>query len=453
MGAAVLRQRVIDDTDSALQYSGWAVADPTTLTAGNEGPIYLGTSHVATGDSTVTFPFNGTAIRALGTVLPSTADNVTHPAWTCFVDQIKIPGPPGIQFAENNLQLCGQPEIASGSHVFSIEVQSKGGGALYLDHMKYTPPPDEDSAPAVLAYQSSDPSVTFSAGWSKLTGQSENGTNQAGSQVTLDFEGTSVILYGLIPASGYAHNSTWATYAIDGGSLMNFTLKGLPPQADTTQSNAILLTTPSIPSGRHKLVVTYGGDSAHTPLSVGEFFVTNTTSSIDTESSSSSSSALFLPSKSPAPILFSKKKVPGGIIAGSIIGAMVVLTLLVLAIHYQRRRRARDADQTSTIPYPRSMTDIETLGGTMSTSGPGTASTSGPGTVATPTRRFLPMKFVREQAAAAAAGHLSRDAQDPPNVVVVRYTDSGVRLHPAPGEEREVEEVEVVERPPGYSAS
>ncbi|KAJ7643089.1 hypothetical protein DFH06DRAFT_1333876 [Mycena polygramma] len=400
------RERVVDDTDPALQYSGWLVADPATLTGGNEGPIYLDTSHVAVSDSTVTFPFNGTSIRALGTIMASTADNVTHPAWDCFVDQIRIGNYPNIQFAENNLQLCSQPEVASGSHNFTIEVHSTGGGALYLDHLKYTPPPDENFANAVLSYSNTDPS---------------------GSQVTLDFEGTSVILYGLVPARDYAHNATWATYAIDGSSPVNFTLSGLPPQTTTTQYNAILFTTPTISGGPHKLVVTYGGDSGYTPLTVGEFFVTNTTS-IDTDSAGSSSSALPLPSKSPA-LIASSKKVPAGVIAGSIVGAVMAVVLLALAIYYQRRRRARSADQTSTNPYPMSITDRESLGGA----------------VFSPTRRYLSMKLARENATPVGVGRPTRNADNRPDVLVVRYADSGVRLSPS--------EDQIVEVPPGYSAS
>jgi hypothetical protein len=56
------RQRVIDDTDPDIQYgpNGWALADPSTLNVGNFGPIFQGTSHAATSNTTLSYTFNGT---------------------------------------------------------------------------------------------------------------------------------------------------------------------------------------------------------------------------------------------------------------------------------------------------------------------------------------------------------------------------------------------------------
>ncbi|KAJ6487410.1 hypothetical protein C8R47DRAFT_1047111 [Mycena vitilis] len=406
MGDPIPRPRVVDDTDPAVQYgpSGWFIADPKTLNVGNLGQIYQGTSHATTSNSTLSFPFNGTSIRVLGTMMVSTVNNVTDPTWNCFVDGTKIDNPdPDFASPQNNWSLCDGQAISSGSHVLTIQVQSKGQ-AFYLDHLVYTPPPEETFESAVLIYSNTDPSVVFGSGWSTSAGQ--NMTNQQGSQVTLNFVGTSVSLYGLVPASGFSHNSTWATYTIDGGSSVNFTLGGLPSRSTTTQRNIVSFTTSTIQSGSHTLVATYGGDNGHTPLVVGEFMVTTT--SIDTDSSSS------------APVLPSKK-IPVAGIAGGVVGAIAVLALLAALVVCYRRQR-RDVDPPPANPYQMSTTDTEAL----------------------PSMRPATVRTLGKEASVAPTPSTLTD--DRPHTVVVQHEDSGARMLP------NVEE-QVVELPPGYTAN
>ncbi|KAJ7184018.1 hypothetical protein B0H12DRAFT_1040471 [Mycena haematopus] len=290
------RQRVVDDTDPSVQYgpNGWFVANPSTLNVGNFGPIYQDTSHGTTSNSNLTFPFNGTGIQVFGTIYVSTnpATNVTDPTWDCFVDDIKISNPdPTFQYPENNWVLCEQPELTASSHVLTIQVQSKGQ-PFYFDYLLYTPPPDASFDTAVLLYPNTDPSVNFGAGWGTFGG--ENGTNDFGAEVSLFFHGTSVSPYGFVPTE-LPHNATWATYTIDDGTPVNFTLNGLDSPQSATEYFVTLFTTPTIPSAPHNLVITYGGDSQHTPLVIQGFYVTNTTSASSSSSPSSS------PSLSPNP--------------------------------------------------------------------------------------------------------------------------------------------------------
>ncbi|KAJ7849350.1 hypothetical protein B0H14DRAFT_2765447 [Mycena olivaceomarginata] len=327
------RQRVIDDSDPAIQYgpNGWFVADPSTLNGGNFGPIYQDTSHATTSsNSNLTFAFNGTSIKVLGTIMVSIdSNNVTDPTWDCFVDEIKISNPnPNFKFTENNWVLCEQPQIAAGSHVLTIQVQSKGR-AFYFDYLMYTPPPDASFDTAVLLYPTTDPSVKFGTGWRTFGG--ENGTNDFGSEVSLAFHGTSVSPYGFVPTE-LSHNATWATYTIDGGPPVNFTLSGLPSPQSSTEYFVTLFTTPTIQSGPHSLVITYGGDNQHTPLVIQGFYVTNTTSASD------------LASPSPSP------STPAGAIAGGVIGGLLLLGLLTALAFFCAKRRHR-RDLTSPNPY------------------------------------------------------------------------------------------------------
>ncbi|KAJ7922306.1 hypothetical protein B0H13DRAFT_1983363, partial [Mycena leptocephala] len=336
--------RVIDDTDPAIQYgsNGWFVADPSTVGVGNFGPIYQNTSHATTSrNSTLTFPFNGTAIRVLGTISISTdSNNVTDPTWDCFIDDIQISNPnPTFPFTESNWLLCEQPQVASGLHELRIEVQSKGK-AFYLDRLIYTPPPDAAFEAAVLVYPYTDPVLSYGSGWDGSSGQMV--TNTQDSQVALNFHGTSVSLYGTV--SPLPFNPSWGVYTIDDGPPTNFTLKGLSSTKSPTNYNILLFSTPAIPSGPHEIVVKYGGDSDHTPLVVGSFLVSNTTSS-------SPSSSFPPPSSSNVPIPHSKTT-PVGIIAGAVIGSLALLAMLTtLAFCYRRRRRRAGRERISTDPY------------------------------------------------------------------------------------------------------
>ncbi|KAF7376926.1 hypothetical protein MSAN_00110400 [Mycena sanguinolenta] len=369
------RQRVVDDTDPAIQYgpNGWFIADPSTLNVGNFGPIYQDSSHATTSNANLTFPFNGTAIQVLGTIYVSTdpTTNATDPTWDCFVDDIAISNPnPTFKYPENNWLLCEQAEIAEGSHVLTIQVQSKGH-AFYFDYLKYTPPLDTSFDTAVLLYPNTDPSVSFGSGWSTFGG--ENGTNDHGSQTYSErCTGTSVVPYGFVPTE-LPHNATWATYTIDGGQPVNFTLNGLSSPQSATEYFVPLFTTPTIPNGAHNLVITYGGDSQHTPLVIQGFYVTNTTT-VSSDSSSPSSSAS-TPSASPSSN--SAKHTSAGAIAGGVIGGIIVLALLAaLAFFYAKRRRRRRPDLTSANPYPMSMADDDSHVHSLPPTGADTAASS-----------------------------------------------------------------------------
>ncbi|KAJ6622795.1 hypothetical protein B0H10DRAFT_2012910 [Mycena sp. CBHHK59/15] len=316
------RQVVVDDTDPAIHYgpSGWFVADAETLNGiGNFGPIYNSSSHgTSTDNSTLSFAFNGTSISVMGTInVVTDANNVTDPTWDCFLDQIEIESPnPTFKFPENNWVLCEQPQIAAGSHVLTVQVHSKGQ-AFYLDNLLYTPTPDVTFPSAVLVYPNTDTSVNFGGGWSSLA--FENSTQTTGAQVSLNFIGTSVSMYGFVPTE-LPHNATTASYTID---------------------------------APHNLVVTYGGDNTKTPLVVSSFYVTNFSATATSRSTSDSPSRTSSSSSSASPV--SQKKSPTGAIIGGILGCVAVLAILAGVAFWCRKRRQRLAEQnrrTSANPYP-----------------------------------------------------------------------------------------------------
>ncbi|KAF8170911.1 hypothetical protein K438DRAFT_1982468 [Mycena galopus ATCC 62051] len=334
---AAPRQRVIDDTDPSIQYgpNGWFVADPSTLTGGNFGSIYQDTSHATTSSSNLTFAFNGTGIEVFGTIRVSTdsATNVTDPTWNCFVDGIPISnGNPTFPYFENNWPLCGPVDMTDGAHVLTIQVQSKGQ-PFYFDYLTYTPP----RTPFLTRrFCSSRTRILLSI--------------LVPDGVSLYFHGTAVSPYGFVPTE-LPHNATWATYAIDGGPPVNFTLEGLSSPSSATEYFYTLFSTPTISSAPHNLVISYGGDSQHTPLVIQGFYITNTSSASADSSNPSSSS----PSSSATPTSNPSKSSPAGAIAGGVVGGILLLALLAgLVLYCKRRRRPRGPELTSATPYPMS---------------------------------------------------------------------------------------------------
>ncbi|KAJ7165102.1 hypothetical protein C8R46DRAFT_304476 [Mycena filopes] len=358
--SASLRRIVVDDTDPAISYGpGWSIADPNKLNAlGNYGPIYNGTSHstIVGTTATLSFPFNGTSVTVLGTLAITTANNVTDPTWDCFVDEIKITNPnPTFQFAENNWDLCDQSQIASGSHTLTLQVQSKGS-PFYLDKIIYTPLPTANEEVAVLEYSNVDPAVSFGSGW-RIWG-AQNVTQTTGAQVALNFHGTSVSLFGYIPTE-LPHNATTASYTIDGGNPTTFTLQGLAASAQSaTLYNALIFSIGTLTPTTHNLVVTYGGDSAHTPLVVGSFYVTNTSTPSTTSSAPGSTSSN---DASTVPVVAKTTRHSStGAIVGGILGCLAVLAFIVGVAFWCRRRRRREMTNlqgAAAQPYAMSMAD------------------------------------------------------------------------------------------------
>ncbi|KAJ7076462.1 hypothetical protein B0H15DRAFT_805602 [Mycena belliarum] len=350
-GGTVLRRIVVDDTDPAIQYgpTGWYSADPVKLNAmGNFGPVYNTTSHgTSTSGSTLSFPFNGTSVSVFGTIAIATdASNATDPTWTCLVDEIPIENPnPTFKYAENNWLLCDQSKISPGSHTLTIQVQSKGQ-PFYLDNIMYTPLPDVRRESAVLEYTNVDPAVSFGSGWRGWGAQ--NITQVNGAQVALNFHGTSVSLRGYIPQE-LPHVPSSASYSIDGGPPVKFTLPGLPEQS-VTQYNVIMLTTNTLTPTAHNLVITYEGSGTQTPLVAATFYVTNTSAPASAPAASTAASES---SATPSSTTL-KNGTPTAAIAGGTVGVLAALALiagLVFWCHRRRRRSAENARRQSANPF------------------------------------------------------------------------------------------------------
>lgn len=247
------------------------------------------------------------------------------------------------------------------------------------------------------------------------------------------FEGTSASHFGTL--TPLALNPTWATYSIDGGSSVNFTLNGLSNLESPFILNALFFTTPTLPSAQHRLIMTYGGDTQHTPLVLGWLLVTNTTS-VDIISGASSSSSSATSSSSSlstsSPTATGSHPMPVAAIACGTVGGLV-LALIALAFCYKRRRPDTHANYTSALPYPmssvynpvRNRSKGETQSGSLAAPSCGIE------------RRVL--NEVPTPSPTQGGAH--------PEPFLLRHEDSGIRLHPGASDPRQ----RIVELPPGYS--
>ncbi|KAF8198143.1 hypothetical protein K438DRAFT_1759552 [Mycena galopus ATCC 62051] len=339
---ATPRLVVVDDTDPAINYTAnqWFPSDVSKLNPlGALGPVWNGTIHSTIVDgATLTFNFNGTSIDVIGTNSVTTlADGTFDPQWSCTVDQIPIADGTNEQFTspDNNWLLCNQETLNPGPHTLTMNVQSKST-PFYFDTIRYTPLPGAEIDGTVVDYAFGDPAITYSPGWVFYTVDNvQNITQTNGAQVTLNFHGTAVSLAGYIPHE-LPHNATTATYSIDGGPATMFPLAGLAADSTTTIFNMPLFNVSGLPSGDHSVVVTYLGDSNHTPLVVKDFFVTNSTTPAVALSSSSSG-----PSTTSIAVA---KHTPTGAITGGAIGGLAIIALLAGLLYWLRRRRRRQDD-------------------------------------------------------------------------------------------------------------
>ncbi|KAF7368341.1 hypothetical protein MVEN_00155600 [Mycena venus] len=477
-----LRQRLVDDSDAAIQYGeGWFKADPDMLASvGNYGPVFNSTSHATSSNTTLTFPFNGTSIVVSGTIAVKTdINNVTDPSWECFVDGAKIDNPqPTFPFGENNWNLCKAPDIAAGSHELKIRVISSGQ-PFYFDYVTYTPEPTDEFAEALLLYINGDSAISFSSGWQSIGGG--NITVMNGAQVSLDFEGTQVTMHGYIP-NEFPHAATWATYSVDAGPFVNFTLNGLPENSASVYF-VPLFTTPILDSGTHKLVVTHGGDAEHTPLVLNKFVIATGSGpgSAVTESSVGSSELATSASLSPPTISLLSPSSPSasppastvqssqmaksstsvGAVAGSTVaGGIALLSLIFLGFFCYRRRRRQHSSLTpnasflsSMTPYPYDMSPVDDVNSPVLVTSKrqlrrATALPPFPAPASILQIRINPRPYSQPARMGTIIGEtgVSGPLPTPPerNVprIVVRHEDSGYRLGAGGA---------VVDLPPGYS--
>ncbi|KAJ7652100.1 hypothetical protein DFH06DRAFT_541391 [Mycena polygramma] len=334
----------------------------------------------------------------------------------------------------------------------------------------YTPNPGVNFESATEYYQTTDPAVNYSSGWAVSTAANsstpEPRTQTNGAQVSLNFYGTSVTPYSVIPAE-VPYPSASGRYTIDNGSPITFELGGISANMATAYYQP-LFTTPSLSNGPHNLVLTYGGDAAHIPLVVMGFVVTSNNGTVPSTSSASS------PTSSSASLKAPSRHSSTAAIAGGVVGGLVLLALAA-GLAFWLRKRNRPQQVTEVVMRPKDMINGEVLplahhtyteynyppargtpflrpeavdsssGYTELTGSHDGSSRDGDTSIMSRTALVASQqaalgKIARETATTERADHPEDD------VVLVRHEDSGLRVaqSDAPGPR-------IVDLPPGYT--
>ena len=132
--------------------------------------------------------FPGSQVIVLGTSITTNASGTQDPTWDCFVDNVTIGW--GISAGaddKNNWIFC-QSNLQDGPHVLSVNVTVLHQQTFWFDQIQYTPSANVSLDNATVKFDSSNPAVQYSSGWTGLAGI-VNLTQTAGSTVTYNFTG------------------------------------------------------------------------------------------------------------------------------------------------------------------------------------------------------------------------------------------------------------------------
>ncbi|KAF8186771.1 hypothetical protein BJ912DRAFT_926926 [Pholiota molesta] len=110
----------------------------------------------------------------------------------------------------------------------------------------------------ILAVDDRDPSITYTGGWAQAASPNEfdntsTFTAVAGSTAKVTFTGSSIGVYGSIPAKTPKGVAPVSAYSIDGGAPTLFRAT----EAGTTQFSQLFFQSPVLPEGAHTLTILY----------------------------------------------------------------------------------------------------------------------------------------------------------------------------------------------------
>ncbi|KAJ3525886.1 hypothetical protein NMY22_g10389 [Coprinellus aureogranulatus] len=335
----------VDDTDAGITYNGpWVLDTSGSLdSTGYLGPTFQSSLHGVTGTTaTFSFVYEGSAVSVLGTVnMSNSSTGVTDPSWRCFLDGREgvIPGMTTAPF--NNWGLCdfNTSQVSAGTHNLSVQVTSSSR-TFWLDYIDYLPSPSATTTAQhpFVSVPVGDPAITYDNTWRSFY-EGCNITSTSGGTVTMDFTGTGLDWYGMIPTE-VDHGTSTGTYSLDGEPPTTFTLRGIQGDSDPSQYFQRFFSTPDRTYGNHSIAVTYLG--RQTPLTITNLVIRDSTANSPRPGTGGTDSA---PTPTPGPDLSpagsgSSSKISAGAIAGAVIGGVaLIIALIVVGLMLARRRR------------------------------------------------------------------------------------------------------------------
>ncbi|CAA7265154.1 unnamed protein product [Cyclocybe aegerita] len=323
---------VIDDTDSAIQYTGsWVEVDGRRFDGiGNFGPTHRGSLHFGEAGSSLSFTFNGTAGYLQGTNTEETLDGSPPDSgsepleWECLIDGKPLASSASVAAVvpENNWRFCEWDDLPAGPlHTVTFNViGGTGGRGFFFDRIDYSPTAGSMRSNQSVIIAASNPRISYSPSWRPLGLNKMTSVLEA--TMSFDFVGTSIAFYGQALAS---RNKSDINYRIDSQMPINL---DLPGNLNLTQINQLYFETPTRTTGKHTLTVTYFGNPGVLPLILSSLIVHN-------EVEINADAAIASSTKSPlGPIL-------GGVFGLTVFLSVIATTVwcLLCRRRYQSRRR------------------------------------------------------------------------------------------------------------------
>ncbi|KAF8895140.1 hypothetical protein BD779DRAFT_1497675 [Infundibulicybe gibba] len=287
--------------------------------------------------SSFSFPFQGSSLEVHGSVFGNASQ---APVYDCFVDQVQIvkhnpPSTPG------PWTMCDTRTI-NGPHTLTVNITDPGPIGLWFDYIIYEPEPQADITAGIYRIDKSDPAIVYSPGWGRF-GDFANGTNVPHAQLSLNFEGQGISFLGYF-AVEQPHPAAIASYSIDGGSPVNFSIDGIDGNRTSSIFDLELFGVIGLTPGNHSLKVVYLGNTKQAPLALNYFHVlgsipgtTNNTTppSSPTPTQQPSSSNHSTPDQPDQPA----HHMPLGVIVGVLVGVSFLVSMAVGLFFFLRKRK------------------------------------------------------------------------------------------------------------------
>jgi len=212
-----VRWVAVDDNDSAINYSNdWTQQNGANWNnQGNFGQPFMNTLHAVTGGSgsfsytfngkaplipspipftALSFFFQGSNGKVIGTTNVKTSGSVQDPVWTCEVDGATIPLSKPFAYVENNWVLCSWTNIADGQHTLKVTATSSTQAFLF-DQFQYVPSPNADITGVNIVIANTDTAIDYDSGWKTLGGTLSMMAPAAGAVMSFSFYGEFALFF------------------------------------------------------------------------------------------------------------------------------------------------------------------------------------------------------------------------------------------------------------------
>ncbi|PPQ90588.1 hypothetical protein CVT25_006108 [Psilocybe cyanescens] len=344
---------IVDNTDPEILYKqGWSTDNSTMDSILRPERPFNNTLHAAFVHTELTYNFTGSYVEAW--VAGSTS-------FSCFLDGIKVDWETSdsnhTSSSHNPLLLspvCMTGIVPPKLHSLKIMVNGTTKSPIWLDLIRYTPTNTTDMR--LIPSPVREFSLTKGRHHEFLSEEWDNqgsyvASTTPGASLIFNFTGASVAGLGIYDNS-FAHNSSVASYAVDGGEAVFLIIENLSSNELVSLNNQILFQTPLYPPGQHQIQILYHGssDSETAPLILTSMVVHNHTMNLDTSSDLTlpitSTNLAPNPSSTSPPTsggakLSSQKDINRTVpIILGLCGALLII-LCALGFIYYRRRRLR----------------------------------------------------------------------------------------------------------------